>query len=126
MGYFKKYIIEISESHYIYFYEQSNEAYFGIEQKTSDVTNWERIPKNQYAIYGDYLYVNFDGCMYKADIIKLQIKPILWDVYNVYYLDECITAQVKKSSRRDEFIKIIPGTGEIEKLGNLVTPNIAR
>ena len=75
------------------------DVYFGIEKKEGGRCKTEQIPKNQYAIYGDYLYVNFNECIYKTDIQELEIKPILWDVYNICYLDECIVAQIKKRSR---------------------------
>ena len=126
MYYLKKYVVEVNE-YYIWFYEQNNQAYFGIDKKENIINTCKitKLPKSSYGKYDDIIYIAFANCIYKADIKELYIKPVEYDLYNISFLDNSIIAVRQKQSRFDEYIQILPENDTVS-LGILQNENFIR
>ena len=126
MEYYTKYILPISSNEYIWFDEHNKQIYFGYETQNDNIPSHIILSERHYGKYNNYIYIFFGSSLYKANTQNYSIKLLLWEVYNVKYLDTCILISIKKNNRHDEIIKLLPGDDTTEIIGRFLNPNTLR
>ncbi len=130
MTFTKIYVTELTDDHFVWFGDYDGKIHYGVDNNPENnipvECDFMYISHNNIGVYNDVMYIHFGDGIYRADEKELLLTQVATDMYNVYFLQECIVAMKKKPDRLDQMIKIVPADNTIISIGAMQKENVLR